>query len=183
MRVISGCAKGHKLVVPQGMNTRPTTDRIKETLFNIISADVYDSRVLDIFCGSGAIGIEALSRNASIAYFVDNETEALNALGQNLAHTKLKEKAVVLGLDAIYAIKKLGVKEEKFDIIFLDPPYAAGLYVPVLEAILKAGVLSKTGIIIAEQNAKEDTPLTAGLKLTKEKKFGTTKMSFWSLED
>ena len=183
MRVISGCAKGHKLVAPQGMNTRPTTDRIKETLFNIISADVYGSKVLDVFCGSGAIGIEALSRNASVAYFVDNETEAVNALEQNLAHTKLKEKAIVLKLDAIDAIKRLGAKEEKFDIVFLDPPYTAGLYVPVLEAILMAGILSKTGIIIAEQNAKDASPLITGIKLTKEKKFGITKMSFWSLED
>ena len=183
MRVISGCAKGHKLVAPQGINTRPTTDRIKETLFNVISADVYGSKVLDIFCGSGAIGIEALSRNARISYFIDNDDEALNVLEQNLVHTKLKEKAIIIKSDAVEAIRKLGLKEEKFDIVFLDPPYASDLYLSVLESVLKEGILSKEGIIIVEQSSKDDIPLINGLKLIKEKKFGTTKMSFWSLED
>lgn len=183
MRVISGKARGHKLAAPEGLDTRPTTDRIKETLFNIIAPDIYECEFLDLFSGSGAIGIEALSRGANKAVFVDNGKKALETIEYNLNHTKLADNAEIIRTEVLPAIKMLGSKNAKFDIIFMDPPYMAGLYKPTLMAILEANLLKKDGYVIAEYPAKGELPVAEGFKIVKTKDYKTTVMSFWTLED
>ena len=123
MRVIAGKAKRLALKTIEGMDTRPTTDRIKETLFNILQQDLYDCYFLDLFSGSGAIGIEALSRGAKEAYFVENNKKAVNCIKENLVFTKLKENAIVMEVDVLTALKRLEDRKIVFSIIFLDPPY------------------------------------------------------------
>ena len=118
MRVIAGAAKGHTLETIEGLNTRPTTDRIKETLFNIIAFDLPECRFLDIFAGSGAIGIEALSRGAEEAVFVEQAANCTEVIRRNLMHTKLQDRARLLQMDAVAALDKLAAEGKKFDIIF-----------------------------------------------------------------
>ena len=183
MRVISGNARGHKLAAPGGLDTRPTTDRIKESLFNIIAPDLYDCEFLDLFSGSGAIGIEALSRGAKKAVFVDNDKQAIEAMEYNLNHTKLMDRAEIFKAEVMTAIKALGAKNAKFDIIFMDPPYMAGLYKPTLSTILSEGLLNKDGYIIMEHPARVELPAVDGFKVVRRKDYKTTVMSFWTLED
>ena len=183
MRVISGKARGLKLVAPEGLDTRPTTDRIKETLFNIIAPDIYECEFLDLFSGSGSIGIEALSRGAKKAVFVDNGKKALEAIEYNLNHTKLLENADIIRTEVLPAIKMLGSKNAKFDIIFMDPPYMEGLYKQTLVSILEANLLNKGGYVIAEHPAKVELPLVDGFRIFRTKDYKTTVMSFWTLED
>ena len=123
MRVIAGSARHLKLKTIEGMGTRPTTDRIKETLFNMLSFYVEESRFLDLFSGSGGIGIEALSRGASQAVFVEQNRKAAACIEENLNHTHLGEKAVVMSKDVMTALRILEDKKQAFDYIFMDPPY------------------------------------------------------------
>lgn len=183
MRVISGSARGHKLIAPDGLKTRPTTDRIKESLFNIIAPDLYGAVFLDLFSGSGGIGIEALSRGAEMAVFVDNGKKAIEAVEANLCHTKLKDKAAVYKTDVIEAIKVLSGKNMKFDIIFMDPPYSSGFYESVLREITLGGLLKEDGYIIAERSSEIDLPKVEGLKVFRTKDYKTSVMSFLTLEE
>ena len=123
MRVIAGKARSLRLKTIEGMDTRPTTDRIKETLFNNIKPSIADSRFLDLFAGSGGIGIEALSRGASRCVFVEQQRKAAECIRENLAFTRLKEDATLLVTDAVSAVNKLD-GEEAFSWIFMDPPYS-----------------------------------------------------------
>ena len=142
MRVISGTARRTQLVAPRGSNTRPTSDRAKEGLFNVIQAHIPGASFLDLFCGSGAIGIEALSRGAELAVFVDSSREAILACRENLKKTKLDHRAEVHWLDARQALKLF----EKFDIIFIDAPYDA----PIADIVKRASLLLQGGIIVIE---------------------------------
>ena len=136
MRVIAGSARSLKLKTPDGLDTRPTTDRIKETLFNIIGPTVYDSIFLDLFSGSGGIGIEALSRGAREAVFVENNPKAMRCIKDNLRFTRLESKAVTITTDVMNALYRLE-GEKIFDIIFMDPPYNRELERKVLEYLSK----------------------------------------------
>ena len=180
MRVIAGTARSLKLVTPKGMDVRPTTDRIKETLFNIINLRLYDSSFLDMFAGSGAIGIEALSRGAKEAYFVENSTESLKAIEENLKHTKLYDNAHIVKSDCVSAVSMLSRQGRKFDTIFLDPPYNHELEKKVLEEIAKSDILSTEGIIIVEASADTDFSYAAdlGFNIYREKSYGSNKHVF-----
>ena len=123
MRVIAGKARSLRLKTIEGMDTRPTTDRIKETLFNMIQPSIADSRFLDLFAGSGGIGIEALSRGASWCVFVEQQRKAAECIRENLEHTHLAERAVLMEENVMYALKRLDKKGEAFSFIFMDPPY------------------------------------------------------------
>ena len=123
MRVIAGKARRIPLKTMDGLNTRPTTDRIKETLFNIIQDDIYGCRFLDLFSGSGGIGIEALSRGAKEAFFVERHKTAAACIRENLEKTHLEKQAVLLCADVFEALRRLSAKEAAMDIIFMDPPY------------------------------------------------------------
>lgn len=150
MRVIAGTARRLKLKEFEGDKIRPTSDRIKETLFNIIQDDVVDSRFLDLFAGTGAIGIEALSRGASEAIFVDSLREAIKIIEYNVSHTKMIKRSQILHMDYAVAIKRLGTWGKKFDIIFIDPPYHAELYEDILKNIKSSNILAENGMIILE---------------------------------
>ena len=178
MRVISGQARGHKLKAPEGLSTRPTTDKIKESLFNIMAPDLYECEFLDLFSGSGAIGIEALSRGAQKAIFVDSSEICRNIIEENLKFTRLDAKAVVLKMDIFQAIEKLGACKNSFDIIFLDPPYESGITVPVLKAIVKADLLKADGYIVVERSSKLGLTEVEGLTVFREKDYKTTTMTF-----
>ena len=150
MRVIAGTARRLPLVTPKGMETRPTTDRIKETLFNILQNDLPSCHFLDLFAGSGAIGIEALSRGAAKAVFVDNSKEALSCIRQNLEKTHLADRAIVIGQDCAGAIHALDAKKMHFDIIFMDPPYQLNAEKEVLTAIADSKIADEDTQIIIE---------------------------------
>lgn len=183
MRIIAGKAKGHKLETPEGLATRPTTDRIKETLFNMIAFDLPGCRFLDLFAGSGAIGMEALSRGAEQAVFVENAAACQEVIVRNLAHTKLGEGARLLHMDAADALDRLAEENAAFDIIFMDPPYAAGLAEPILEEILKKNLLNGDGYIVWERAAQIPLELPAGFEILRQKEYRTTVLTFLRPED
>lgn len=177
MRVISGSARGCKLVAPAGDKTRPTTDRIKETLFNILFTKVYESRVLDLYSGSGALGIEALSRGSKHCVFVEADAKALSCLHTNLKKTRLEEKGEVLNMKVELALPLL---RNPFDIILMDPPYELGEEEKILTYILQNNLLAKDGIIVIEAKLSRvfDYVNSLSLEIYKEKNYGTTKHIF-----
>ena len=183
MRVIAGSARRLLLKAPDGMDTRPTADRVKESLFNMLNPDLYGCAFLDLFSGSGAIGIEALSRGAQRAVLVDASMECAGIIKQNLEVTRLWENAEIINEDVYAAIERLGRRGDKFDIIFMDPPYAAGYYVPVMEAIKKADILAAEGYIVAESAKGVDFTAAEGFKIFKERKCGPAVMNFLNLEE
>lgn len=181
MRVIAGSAKRLQLKTIEGMNTRPTTDRIKETLFNMISEYLADSCFLDLFSGSGAIGIEALSRGAAHATFVEQNPKAVECIHDNLKYTKLVDKSRVYCADVIKTLNQLN---EPFDYIFMDPPYNQLLEKRVLESLSTSNLLSEDGIIIVEASLETDfTYVTElGFHIIKEKKYKTNQHVFLEKE-
>lgn len=155
MRVIAGTAKRLQLKTIDGIETRPTTDRIKETLFNMIQPDIPDCKFLDLFSGSGAIGIEALSRGAASCYFVEKNKDAAFCIRDNLKFTKLEKEAVVMETDVLTALRQLERNGNTFDYIFMDPPYRMLLEKQVLEYLKNSSLINEDTIIIVE--ASEDT--------------------------
>lgn len=156
MRVISGKFKSRKLLAPKGLNTRPTLDNIKETIFNIISPITINAKVLDLFSGTGQIGIEFYSRGAKEVYLVDSSHEAISVINKNLESLKLDDEINVMKIDAIRALKG-PLKEKKFDYIFLDPPYKKHeLLNEVLKLIISLDLLDERGTIIIEENKDYD---------------------------
>ena len=173
MRVISGTAKGKKLNSLEGLETRPTLDRVKEAVFNIIQFDIKDSVVLDLFSGSGALGIEALSRGAKEAILCDASSKAIKIINKNLEETRLKDKAKVINTDYLVTLSK--IKDKKFDIIFLDPPYKSDYVEKSIEYILKYNLLAENGIIILETNDKnkiDEIKAKKGLEVYDTRKYG-----------
>ena len=183
MRVIAGAAKGHKLQTIEGLNTRPTTDRFKEPLFNIIAFDLPESRFLDLFSGSGAIGIEALSRGADTAVFVEQAAECQKVIAENLTHTKLMERARLIKSDVLTGLAQLSAEKATFDIIFMDPPYAAGLAEPTLEKIVSGGLLAPEGMVIVERSAQIPLAPIKGLYVDREKNYKTPVITFLRPEE
>lgn len=180
MRVIAGSAKRINLVTPAGLNTRPTTDRIKETLFSMIQFDLVGSRFLDLFSGSGAMGIEALSRGAQEVIFVEKDKEALSCIKDNLKRTSLLDKGKILSSDVQNALDHLGSCKEKFHVIFMDPPYKEDLVIPTLESIKKNKLLVEQGYVIVEHDS--DWQVDArGFDVIKTKSFRATTMTFLEL--
>lgn len=158
MRVITGSARGRRLRELEGMETRPTTDRVKEGLFSALQFDIEGRKILDLFAGTGQLGIECLSRGAAQAVFVDHRPDAVRLIRENLKVTDLQDRARVTAGDSMEFLKAL---REKFDIIFLDPPYEAGLLEPALAHIARFDILSPHGIIAAECPADRQLPALA----------------------
>jgi 16S rRNA (guanine966-N2)-methyltransferase len=179
MRVIAGSAKRLQLRTVEGMDTRPTTDRIKETLFNMISPCMYDCVFLDLFAGSGAIGIEALSRGAKEAVFVEQSPKAMNCVKANLQTTKLAHKATTLTKDVLTALYQLE-GEKTFDFIFMDPPYNQEHEKRILEYLSKSDLIYEDTVIIVEASKETDFSYVEGLDfvITKEKVYKTNKHVF-----
>ena len=179
MRVISGSTRGLKLLSPEGLHTRPTTDRIKETLFNIMQPDIYLSDFLDLFSGSGAIGIEALSRGAGICVFVDNAASSTKIITKNIEAAHVSDRAFVLKSDVFEALSDLGKKGKTFDIIFMDPPYAEGFNEPVLKKIVESEVLKPDGYVVLERSSDVKLSAVYGLEIFREKIFKNTTLTFF----
>lgn len=184
MRVIAGTARSLPLKTVRGNNTRPTTDRIKETLFNMISAQVPGCRFLDLFAGSGAIGIEALSRGAQCAAFVEQDRNALQVIRQNLNFTHLTENARVIAGDVIRTVTSMD-GEKSFGVIFMDPPYDNGLERKVLEALRENSIADRDTLIIIEASAETDFSYLddLGYTLVKEKQYGSNRHMFVKKKD
>lgn len=184
MRVIAGSARRLQLKTLDGLETRPTTDRIKETLFNMISHGLYDSCFLDLFSGSGGIGIEALSRGAEKAVFVEKNPKAMACIRENLAHTRLEGRAVTMQMDVISALSRME-GEYSFDYIFMDPPYRKELEKRVLEYLSDSSLLREDGIVIVE--AALDTSFDyiepLGYSLVRNKLYKTNKHVFLEKTD
>lgn len=180
MRVIAGTAKRLQLKTVKGDNTRPTTDRIKETLFNMLQNDIEDCRFLDLFSGSGAIGIEALSRGAKEVVFVENNKEAINCIKDNLIFTKLVNSGIVMSYDVITAISMLEGRNAKFDIVFMDPPYNKEIEKEVLDRLKQSEIIDSDTMIIVEAslNTSFSYLRDMGYELFKEKKYKTNKHMF-----
>lgn len=174
MRIISGKYKGKKLDGFDIEGTRPTMDRVKESLFGIIQNNLKDSICLDLFAGSGSLGIEALSNGASICYFVDKNKQILNILKNNL---KGIENSIPIEKDYLMALEEL--KTKKFDIIFLDPPYKYNLITPSIKKIMEFDMLNKDGIIVCEY---ENEDIKCDLKLLKTKKYGSKNIKIYKNE-
>ncbi len=154
MRIISGKAKGTKLNTLEGLETRPTLDRIKESLFNILQNKVYNARVLDLFAGSGALGLETLSRGAKEAILCDNSCKAIKIIEENVKKTHFEGQAKILRNDYKKVLNIL--KNEEFDIIFLDPPYESGFDIKALNDIIDYSMLSEEGVIILETDHTQE---------------------------
>lgn len=184
MRVISGTARGIRLNTIPEYTTRPTVDRVKENLFNIIQHEIYDRTVLDLFSGSGGLCIECLSRGARKAYLVEKNPRCIPYIKDNLERTRLTDRAVVLNEDFEYFLSKARYEDLKFDIIFLDPPHKKGLGFRAMDLIAEYDLLSEEGIIVVEHHPDEDYPeRQAGFSLYKAKRYGNTTLSFYSKEE
>lgn len=170
MRVITGSARGRKLITLEGDDVRPTTDIVKEALFSIIQFEIEGRRVLDLFGGSGQLAIEALSRGAASAVIVDMSKKSIDVIKQNLEHTGFSKNAVVVQSDALSFLAR---RTEKYDIAFLDPPYSIGILEQALPKV--AEVMAEGAVIICEAPFKDELPETAGEFVLKKKyRYGKT---------
>ena len=177
MRVITGKARGVQLKTPDGMLTRPTTDRVKEALFSIINFEIPGAKVLDLFGGTGQLGIEALSRGAKSAVFVDAREEACKLIRENLKRTKLEQDAAVVRSDYL---DYLGRCREQFNIIFLDPPYAEVFLENSLNRITEIDILQSNGIIVTERPLGKEPPWElAGYTRSRDYKYGKTLLTIY----
>ena len=184
MRVISGKSRGLKLNAPKNNDVRPTTDRVKESLFNMINPYIIDSNILDLFAGTGSLGIESLSRGANKCIFVDNSKESINIVKSNIKKARVEDESIVLNLDFKSAINSLCLKKEKFDVIFMDPPYYKNMFMDALCSIDNNKLLKEDGIIVVEHDTKDKFPDNIGrLYKNRDKKYGNTTLTFYKLEE
>lgn len=181
MRIIAGAAKGMRLKRLSRLDVRPTGDRVKEALFNILRPHLYGALFLDLFAGFGGVGIEALSQGAKGAFFLEKNPKVLEVLAENLKKTSLDHKARLLQVSLPQGLKR--VKGNSFDLIFLDPPYNKGLVLPVLKEILSLHLLSLKGLLIVEHDSslqlEEEIPLT----LVDQRSYGSEGLSFFTRGD
>ena len=177
MRVITGKARGVQLKTPEGMLTRPTTDRVKEALFSIIHFEIPGAKVLDLFGGTGQLGIEALSRGAVSAVFVDAREDSCRLIRENLKRTKLEKEGRVVRSDYLDYLKRC---RETFNIILLDPPYAEVFLENALKRITEIDILETNGIIVAERPLGKELPWEfEGYTRSKDYKYGNTLLTVY----
>lgn len=185
MRVVGGVCRGRRLVHFKGRSIRPTTDKVREAIFDTLSALFpqafsSSSQVLDLFAGSGALGIEALSRGAGRAVFVERDRRAIEIIERNLDTCGLKNRATIMPIEVKRALSSLSRKERRFDLIFLDPPYGRGLVEEALGSIMENGILKDGGVVVAE-HSKREIPEEVSLKLVKRARYGDTMVSYYTL--
>lgn len=182
LRVISGELRGRKLEKLEGMSIRPTSDRVKESLFNMFGTRVFESRFLDLFAGTGGIGIEAYSRGAAEVVLIDVDAKSIEVLKGNLQKLNIIDKVEVYNTDYINAINKLAADLRKFDIIFMDPPYLKDYEKNALAAVSEKDLLSDGGVIVVEHDITDKMPETSGkLSIMRHKKYGNTMLTFYGL--
>ncbi|MGE4589069.1 MAG: 16S rRNA (guanine(966)-N(2))-methyltransferase RsmD [Acidaminococcaceae bacterium] len=179
MRIITGKARGLKLITPKNMDVRPTSDRVKESLFNIIGTKIVGTRVLDLFAGTGNLGLEAWSRGAEKIVFVDDSTTSLQLVRSNISKAKAEKETQVINGNAAKIIASLTMKGEKFDFIFCDPPYNKGLPAQIIEQVAKYDIVVSGGYLIVEHSQHEILPeLPEKLENIRNEKYGETLISF-----
>ena len=177
MRIIAGEFGSRRLVAPKGRDTRPTLDRTREALFSILQPRLPGACVLDLFAGSGALGLEALSRGASEAVFCDHQAEAARAVRQNISALQLEQRTRLLRMDWARALALLAGEGRVFDLILLDPPYDMSA-APVLQSLAMHALLADEGMIVLEHDAALQPELPVGLSLTKRRRYGDSAFSF-----
>jgi 16S rRNA (guanine(966)-N(2))-methyltransferase RsmD len=179
MRIISGASKGRKLATPKSQSIRPTSDRVKESIFNILGQEVEGKLVLDLFAGTGNLGIEALSRGAKKAIFVEKGRQALRLIQRNIAQIGLEGRVEIIPRDANRAIGILKGKGEVFDLILMDPPYEKGLIKRTLTKLSSHPIYHTDSILVIEHDRREPTPdILEGWNLIRERRLGDTVISF-----
>lgn len=179
MRIIAGDFKGRKLLSPKGEDIRPTSDKVKEAVFSILFHDIEDAVCVDLFAGTGSLGIEAISRGAKHCYFADNSRDSIATVKQNVKLCKCEDDATIMLSDGRQALGKI---REKIDILFLDPPYRYDSYEKIIGYAESLDLFTNNGIIIAEHSAKEMLPDKIGkLEKFKERKYGTTRITIYKI--
>lgn len=178
MRIVAGSAKGRKIESPKGRDVRPTGDRVREALFSSIAFRLRDARVLDLFAGTGALGLEAVSRGAASSVFVDRSKRSVEIIRRNIAACGFGPRCEVFPRDALLAIPHFKTSNQRFDLVFLDPPYAGEMLEKALAALVDAAVLSDDVLISAEHPADRPPKLPAGLAIASSKRYGKTVLSF-----
>jgi 16S rRNA (guanine966-N2)-methyltransferase len=184
MRIITGCAKGIKLKAPPGFDTRPTTDRVKESLFNILGPLVNNAAVLDLFAGTGGLGLEALSRGARHAVFIDQSPVSINIIKDNATHTHLAAQAEIYKSDVPKALCRLKRESKLFDIVFCDPPYNRGWVAAILALLDGDGIMNPGAVLVLEHSRHEmvDTDWQV-LHGCRTERYGETLVSFMKKDD
>ncbi len=183
MRINAGQWKGRTLLSVKGLNTRPTSDMVKQAIFNILQGQIQDKDFLDLYAGTGSIAFEALSRGARSAILVEKDRAAVDVIRKNAEYLGCRDSVRVMANDVLYAAKLLSGK--KFDIIFLDPPYGMNLELPTLEAVLENGLLRKSGIVIVQYTAEKHYSFEVPQELTEydTRKYGKTALKFFALAE
>ncbi len=178
MRIITGTAKGRQLKTPRGRDVRPTSDRVKESLFAILAGRIADAAVADLFAGTGNLGLEALSRGAASAVFVDASPASIALIRDNAARTGLQGRAEILCLDALAAVDRFARTGRTFDLIFCDPPYNRGLVAAILGKIAAGDILRPDGTVIIEHSRHEQLPDSlVHLRVSRTERYGETLVS------
>lgn len=176
MRIISGSRKGQKLFEFNGMDIRPTTDRVRESMFNLIMDFIYDANVLDLFGGSGALSFEAISRGARKAVICDKDTNSINLIKKNAEKLMFTDRVTV---KKVFAEDFLKECKESFDIIFLDPPYNKGFIRPIIDGIIGSDILCKDGIIVLESDFIDEHGEFDGIEILKQRKYGRSYITIY----
>lgn len=178
VRIIAGSKRGCPIAAPKGRDTRPTLDRVRESLFGILQFEVPGRRVLDLFAGSGSLGLEALSRGAAFAYFCDKDREAVEALRENVGRLGFAGCSKIYPCPFEGTVAALKAAGERVDLVFLDPPYGANLYGKALSALLAGGVLAPGCILVAEHPPQSPLALPTGLTVSDTRRYGEVGLTF-----
>ncbi len=181
MRIISGEARGRKLKGMKGMETRPTADRVKEALFSILGPELPGAKFLDLFAGTGSIGMEAISRGASLCVFVENREICIRTIRDNLTLCRFLDRAEVIRSDALQYLRQAAMKCEQFDLIYVDPPYDTGYVEKSLNLIANGNILTEKGLLVVEtrKNSPEGLVIIPGLDVSRRANYGDTVLVFY----
>jgi len=180
VRIIAGTLKGQQLVTPRGHRTRPTADQVRIALMDTLMPHLPGARVLDLFAGAGGVGLEALSRGAGRAVFVESDAAAFEALRRNIAALRLQAQTRIVRGDAVRALGMLAAQEERFDLVFLDPPYGVGLVEKTLARLGEGPLMAPAGIVVAQHFTKQPPPDAVGvLGAFRARRFGETTLTFF----
>ena len=180
MRIIAGKARGHKLISPATMETRPTLDRVKEAMFSSIQLYIPEAYVVDVFAGTGSLGLEAASRGAKEVYLFDKSDTTFPLLKENVKNLKFEDFCFPMNIDAYVGLKNLAAKGKQFDILFIDPPYCREMIPEAMKIVYEEGLLSEGGIVVTKIDSIEE--IYEGyedIKLTKSKKYGNTTVCYY----
>ena len=184
MRIIAGKARGRKILSPPTMETRPTLDRVKESMFSMIQAYIPDAVVIDVFAGTGSLGLEAASRGAKECYLVDKSPVTFPVLKQNIENLGFSDFCIALNTDAYAALKSLAARGKVFDLIFIDPPYCKDLIPEALKLIDENSILHEEGLIVTKIDSIEEIyEGTKNIKLVRSKVYGNTTVCLYKIEE